>query len=533
MRPILGSRAFIPTHLLDAEKLLWLRRELTFVNPARNILTGEDETVSVHEFREVTGGVSIPRAFALRHFEKLDWNDQTYSPHSGAMKPVSILPRDEKQAKFFHTLQSIAKEPGGQDALANATTGAGKTVTGLYLASTTMTPTLIIVDSNKIAAGWIKESKKFFGDSWTDKYVGRVQQDFVSYEDKLITITLAQSLVSRRYHPSFYTYFGLVILDEIQVFGSPSFSRVFSMFPARLRYGFTAENKTGAYGRVIKAHIGDTKAVSKQEVLKPHAWSLTFKHEDNRSFWNDPAVIQYLAHHDERNAKLARLIDERGYQRGRNVLAFSERTAHLWVIKKLLIARGLPADVIGIHAGSYQTDRYVVSYSYSEEGSKHKIVVLDTENEAKAAIRKLKQGKPVDGIELPSALMKHIANGKLVIFSCHTETYVPDENELDNITNTCQIILATYKIFEKGINVQRLDTGVELSPWGNIKQALGRILRIAKGKPTPEWYAVNDVVETDNPFGVTKAKALADLCEARTKARMRALRLAGATVKRQ
>lgn len=180
--------------------------------------------------------------------------------------------------------------------------------------------TLIIVDSNKIAQGWLNNFRKFYGHKWTQDNVGRIQQDSCEYEDKAFSIALVQSIVSRadRYPVDLFEAFGLVVFDEVQIFGSPGYASVLGMFSARVRLGFTAENRKGAFGRLIKSHLGKPRVVSKQEVLQPRAFLIKNKIEQTFYCMSDGAILTGLSRLQDRNEKLAKLIKRRGYDRGRN-----------------------------------------------------------------------------------------------------------------------------------------------------------------------------------------------------------------------
>lgn len=455
-------------------------------------------TVTVNEYRLRPGGVSVPRSWAVSNLD-LPWVDNTARP-SAVVPKKAPAPRDDKQRAFFANLLKEASLPGPQDILANATTGSGKSVAGIWLGHMLGTRTLIIVDSNKIANGWLKNFRKFYGDEWTAKNVGRIQQESCEWEDKVFSIALVQSIVSRayRYPHAMYDGFGLVVFDEVQIFGSESYSQVLGMFSARVRVGFTAENRAGAFGRLIQSHLGKPRVISRQEVLQPRAFLIRNVIEQTFYCMTDGAILTGLARLHDRNEKLAKLITRRGYERGRNVLVLSDRTEQLVRLRNLCRELGVPDSDMGLHIGKYISGRHEVVYSYGS--NKQLLAVFDTLNEAKDAVKQLKRGQ--SSIELPKALQDRLRkNPQSVIFSTRKEEYSPSQNELDNITNSCQIVFATYQIFSKGVDVPRLDMGVEALPSGNLKQPLGRILRLYDEKPEPEWYAICDVVKLPDLFG--------------------------------
>lgn len=505
-------------------------------------ITGD--TVTVNEYRVCRGGVSLPRAWAMKKFPNIMWRDNTKFPiHSLPFRGGTIEPRDEQQDKFFTDLLRAADGKGPQNILANATTGSGKTVAGIWLGWQLSTPTLIVVDSNKIAGGWLKNFRQFFGQGWTDKFVGRAQQDECNYKGKAFVIAMAQSLASRknRYPAEFYSHFGLQIIDEVQVFGGPHFSPILYMFDARVRLHLTAENRSGSFGRLIKSHAGDTRVVSKQEVLKPNAWVIKNKLSKPFRCFNDGELLSNLSYQEDRNQKLAGLIHTRGYNRQRNVLVLSNRTAQLLRLRDMCAKLGVPHDEMGIHCGSYLTNRYVLYYSL--EGSEHRnrIGVFDTRGLAMSCSKKIQSlnwGWVRDRypeLRIAGTLYNRLQAGENLTFSASRENFKPSQEELDNITHSCSIIFATYEIFSKGVDVPKLDMGVEALPAGNVKQPLGRVLRLKEGKLTPEWYAIQDYLEAGEGFDNADPRItiLNTFFEGQTKTRFGALKNAGAAIRYQ
>jgi superfamily II DNA or RNA helicase len=546
VQPTVGKRAFVPMRLLDRETVKKAQASLRYVEKITSridtILADQEydedqedaqsdgpRIVTVNEFVRCRGGVSLPRAWAMKNLD-LPWVDNTTPEQHTIRLGKGPKPRDDRQREFFAKILAEATQPGPQDILANANTGAGKSVAGIWLGHTLGYRTLIVVDSNKIANGWLKNFQKFYGEEWTRQNVGRIQQDLCEFEDKAFSIALVQSIAARgrRYPAEFYSAFGLVVFDEVQIFGSATYAPVLAAFNARVRIGFTAENRSGAFGRLIQAHLGKPRVISKQQVLQPRAYLIKNKIDQTFYCMSDGAILTGLSRIHDRNEKLAKLITRRGYERGRNVLILSDRTEQLVWLRNMCAELGVPTEAMGLHMGTYISGRHEVVYSYGKNNQL--LAVFDTLNEARAVVRLLKRGLP--SVELPKALAARLRKDpKSVIFSTRKEEYSPDQKELDNITNSCQLVFATYQIFSKGVDVPRLDMGVEGLPSGNLKQPLGRILRLYDGKPEPEWYAICDTVELPELFGNATDPA-AGLINAflsgKTKTRINALKRANA-----
>ena len=415
----------------------------------------------------------------------------------------------------------------------------GKSVASIKLGMMLRTPTLIVVDSNKLAAGFIKNFDKFFGQKWRNKYVGRIQQDQCDYEGKAFCIALVQSLRSRKYPAAMYKYFGCIIYDEVQIYGS-SYHDAMGMFSARVLVGMTATNKSGSFGNLITGYLGNPAVVSKQEVLHPDAFIIRNQVSRLYNVYSDGTLVNSIATDSDRNALLANLIYERGFKRKRVCLVLSDRVAQLQDLRRRLLKKGIDDDDARLHVGEYEEDSYTVAYSYDKE----RWIRMDLrgiQKSMKQFARDLESGKHQDHPLIPATVKKAVVNGSPIYFDVVKRLYKPSEQELDYIANYCYIILATYKIFAKGVDYPRIDMGVEATPIGNATQPLGRTLRIPEGfnKPKPEWYALHDrfIMPPREGFGTdyesvnAVAQTMNHFFDKKASAREKALLKAKATIR--
>ena len=553
MLPRIGKRAFVPLRYLTPQQVRAAKRQLLFTEVsadrvshiineyevdeyeydyADHVYVQPGQKVTINECWEVRGGLSLPRAWAVEKYPGLPWKTVTVNTKHTCKVSGRIVPRDQKQEIFFERLLSAAEAGGPQNILANANTGSGKTVAAIYMWWVLGYKTLIVVDSNKIANGWIKNFRQFFGQGWTDRNVGRVQQDRCDVYAP-VAIAMAQSLARRSYGRRFYRNWGMLVVDEVQVFGGPHFSPILHMFPARVRVHFTAENRGGAFGRLIQTHTGKPRVVSSQEVLVPKAYLIRNRLQQSWYAMNDGALLTGLARQHDRNEKLADLLYNRGWRRGRAVLALSNRTEQLVWMRRRLIHLGVPEDEVGIHAGTYLSDRHVVYYRIGESTKRNRLAVVESASRARTIIRNMREGHYERVPQFPAALYNRLQAGEPVSFESAREQYSPPQSELDNITHSCHIILATYEIFSKGVDVPRLDMGVELLPSGNVKQPLGRVLRHKEGKNRPEWYAIEDIIHLEGfARGDPMASIINKFFRGKSRTRRKALKKAGAEIKR-
>jgi superfamily II DNA or RNA helicase len=341
----------------------------------------------------------------------------------------------------------------------NAVTGAGKTETALYIiAHELQIPTLITVPTNKLRRQWYQCIERYFGREWCERYVGHIQQNKMDYKGRLIVLGLAPSLAFRTYPPELCRYFGCLWGDEFHKIGAPRMSQIFFKYPAAIRVGGTATNRRDALRKMCDLHMGVPRVKSRQEVMKPlvhvvsHRTDLPAGFEISSPF----TVRSFLARSKERNQLLARLIYERGFLRGRNVLFLSDDTRQLQRLQEILVhTHGVPPEAVGLIVGEYYTGRWRTTRTGNRVKEKLKMT----------------------------------------------------EKEQDRVAAECQIVGATYGIFDTGADVARLDMGVECTPRSNVRQAMGRVQRLMDGKPTVEWYSIFDQVFWYDPDALAQSRA--------------------------
>ena len=491
--PIVSSMVYLPrSHVRNIPEL---KKYLTVeYNPNVDDQDGEIEYIRLYDTRTHKGYIGLPRHFAMEQLSKRLRNafDHTVKPSKKFKYPANIKPRDKQQAEFMTDLAKAVKEYGlgPVDFTAKAKTGSGKTVSLLKTISDLgIGPVLFLVHINSLKRQWVGSKKKgngikfFFGKKWAKKNVGIVQQDVCDYKGKPIVIGMLPSIARRDYGKDFYNYFSAVFWDEVHKSAAPLLSKSLMLFPAAIRGGVTATPRKGKLARVIGTHLGKPSILSEQEVMAPNVIRVKLqpKKPTNLNTYSKYTVLTALTKWDARQDLLRKIIQKKGYDNGRQVLGLSDRTAQLYDLKQRLIKAGVPEKEIGLYVGSYETGNYIIRVKrpHSSRFIKYKNFTFPTRYKAKKYIEKQ---------ELPEGTEYDIA----------PHIHTPSIKELERISKKCSIVLATYGIFAVGVDIARLDMGVECSPRGNVVQALGRVLRILKGKLTPIWFCIDDVLYTQS-----------------------------------
>lgn len=410
--------------------------------------TGEATRIKCYD-TSVRGYLGVPRAYGLKLADTQAYVDATVYPNTDkydyrfSLIRNAIQPRDDAQRVFMQKLLAACTANTHVDVLANADTGTGKTVTALWLAAQLGVPTLVTVPRERLLEQWLGSVREkngmryFFGTDFVNKHVGIIRQDVCNYRNKLICVAMAPSLSSRKYAEEFYDYFGLVIHDEVHMLSAPCASSVFMQFPASKILGLTATNKKGARARISDLYLGSPKVVSKQSSLTPIVYRYEYTEHRGSAFYHEAAATRWLVSNPKRNRMLANLIYNKGYKRGRHVLVLSDDVKQLQILYDMFRNAGVPVNELGLYVGEVYRTHNGKFTSKKEKVSKH---------------------------------------------------------EYDRIAKEARIIFATYGIFSVGVDIKRLDMGVEASPRSDLVQAIGRVIRAMDNKPQPEWYTITDMI---------------------------------------
>jgi hypothetical protein len=187
-------------------------------------------------------------------------------------------------------------------------------------------------------------------------------------------------------------------------------------------------------------HLGPIRVQSQAEALPMDVHVLDYVAPKTPWGSSSGAVIKALSLDPQRNDLIARQI-KRMYDAGRQGLVVSDGVAHLQRLIGLAHKLGVPMEAMGQYTGE-----------------RHEWQV-DPVNKLKKRVVKKK-------------LTKH---------------------QLDSVKGNAQIIFATYGMMTEGIDIPRLDAGIDATPRGKATQIVGRIRRPVPGKKKPLWVTIRDV----------------------------------------
>lgn len=334
----------------------------------------------------------------------------------------------EGQADFFEAIILQVKQ--NITALIEAPTGSGKTVAMLNAIGELGKTALVVVPSKALAEQWKEEAIKHLG--LTLDEIGLLQGSVANWKGRKIVIAVIHNLFQKEFTSEFYDYFGTVCWDEAHRLGAPEFAKTMPLFRARYRIAATATptRKDGCM-KMVHNCFGPVSVRLNGDALPCECKVIRYSDPFYAKIKAAPlpVLLKVISKSYGRNRLIADHVKAL-HKDGRNVLVLSDRIEHLQTLQTLLNQRGIK-EGIGLFVGSYTV------------GGKR----------------------------------KQTGQGYL--------TAVRDDPKYS-------IILATYSMMKEGVNIPRLDAGIDATPRADGIQAIGRIRRPLPNKRMPIWLTMID-----------------------------------------
>lgn len=399
---------------------------------------GDDTPEPIKCYATTDTHIGLPIYYGLREHRKTSVREHIDGTTAGDSITITKTPeaRNEEQRRVWTAMTFYFKRSAGNIAgIVEAPTGFGKTVTACRLIAEKKRAAAIIVTTKTLAKQWHDEVKKHLGISAA--IVGGN-----SVGDKMnapVVIVLVHQLCMKREHSAaFYDRFGVVVWDEVHRMGAREFSESLTKFKARTRLGLSATpDRKDNCERVFLSYFGKPFVVATQQTMPCDVWVIPFQVPPSTARFhrasngNTAQLLTQVAKCDRRNEMIA-AHTKKLYNKGRTILILSDRIEQLGVLKNLLIEEhGIEEEDIGTIAG----DIYDV-----RSGTRRKL----------------------------------------------------SEAEIDFAKHRAQIILATYGMAKEGLDIPRLDAGIDATPRADGTQAIGRIRRACDDKKRPVWFTIHD-----------------------------------------
>lgn len=262
--------------------------------------------------------------------------------------------------------------------------------------------------------------------------IGVIQGDNVRI--RKLTLGMVQSLMKpNRYPRSAYEAFGFVIVDEVHRIGAEKFSGAMWNLPGKYRLGLSAtpDRKDGRMD-VIEGHIGPVAVKISKADLTPKVVVVSTP-------WKSPVVRK----------------------KGRWV-KFPYRAGRTMGANKSMAEDMNRVDMIA----------HLIKLAHEKE---RKVLFL---TDLLVHIDLVRQ-----------SLTKQVPQAKIGV-------YVGGLSKTERALAACRpVILSTFKMASEGTNIPAMDTCILGTPRSDVRQVVGRILRLHDGKKSP---VVIDLLDSDH-----------------------------------
>lgn len=445
---LLSGAMKIPVSLIDTARL---KKQLTL----KHRPMGEEEDLLVNAYREGGGFLCVPRQFGIKICNQLqiDWTDETSDGFRAEFPRIPTL-RDYQEEPVSQLLDAFSDY---YDVVFRARTGFGKTIASLYVAAQFGRTTLIVVDQENLRDQWINDTLiPHFGFARED--IGIVQGKKLDYKGKPVVVAMVQTLTQKTFPADFYDYFGFVIFDEVHTTGAPTFQETLTQFSAsrRLAVSATPKRRDGLQ-KALDYNLGPVRVAADAE------------HDESAVYiLRHPTVYSWYANISPKVGRIITEVSEDGprnllaaeaiiwlYESGRDILVLSDRTEQLSELKALLYYMGVDEEDVGLYV-----DMKPVWAWAKDPKPPRRPPGWEPETEY----------TPVKLALLRKKIPKDV---------------------LKQVKENCRIILATYGMFQKGVDEPRLTAGIDVTPRSQAEQVHGRIKR-GKVDILPIWVTIVD-----------------------------------------
>lgn len=332
-----------------------------------------------------------------------------------------------QRVKFKYTLvprkdqvPAIKALVGTDGGILEAGCGKGKTVMAIDAMTRVGVTTLVLVHKDFLMTQWKERIKEFTGEE-----AGTIQGKICDYEGRKVVVGMIQSLINpEKYPKEMFSYFGLVITDEVHRVGSNEWSKVIRSFPAKKRWGLTATPKRSDHMEgMFKAHIGDIVYMLSGENLTPRV-----------AFIETPSTVNIC-------------------------------------------------DILNRYTGLVNIPSLHTVLSKDKVRNKQVLAVLDNalKNERKVLIL----GDRVEQLEeMVKVCNRNYKGNPAILYVGKTPQAERERAREDSV----RAIFGTTSLAKEGLDIPSLDTLMLISPNssdGTIQQATGRILRACDNKKEP------------------------------------------------
>lgn len=433
MRVYISGMVWLDKSYLNDYLMDSVRSSLLYTSPY------EDSDKRIQMWDETDTHIGLPIAWTKLNYPNiysmsLDNDLRTQPKVDGFLTPTEPGDAPLKPELQRDFISGVKAEMAKNDsAMASMFTGGGKTVSSLKVARHYGLRTIVCVQTNQLKEGWIKSLTELFGMSRED--IGIIQANKMDLKD--VTIAMLPTLANKDRLDKIKDYFGFVIVDESSTLGTEFFGEILPKINAkhRLLIDATPYRKDGA--DVIQFnHVGVPSVIVKDSPMPVKVCVVKYFPKKPYFGKNDEQRLVSMSRDYKRTDLVLDWI-EYAYKKDRNIIVVSAKIEHIEGMINKLRQRGIPMSDMG-----------QVTRSKNVRDPRNYKKILTKQDQSDDVLEQEKQKK---------------------------------------------ILFATPKMIERGVDIPRLDFGIEALPVWKATQFLGRIRRFHLGKKYPKWISIRDV----------------------------------------
>lgn len=319
----------------------------------------------------------VPRFYGLDHFGPAEFDQRTDGTPVDLRFEGTLTPLQEKATEVAFGKQ--LSEGGTRGAMICLACGQGKTVWAVHAAARIGRKTLVVVHKGVIRDQWEAAFLRFCPGC----RVGFIQGATWQVEGCDVVIAMVMTLAKRGYDASLLDEFGTVVVDECHHMAAPVMNLALRSINARNVIALTATKDRpdgltpllhwGLGPEVFRADRSGAETVRVSIALYAGATQEILT-RDGKPLMS--LMLNRIAEHPGRNAFIADRVATMRHA-GRVILVLSHRLKQLEILRRMLFAKGLAEDEVGVFKGGLkkeeqkrQLDRPVVlcSYQMADEG---------------------------------------------------------------------------------------------------------------------------------------------------------------------
>jgi superfamily II DNA or RNA helicase len=429
----MGTKGYtILKNTLTEKEIVKIKKDLT-IKPFNGIISYQHDSSNTYPvFRESSNKMYVPRYYGNESFGEPNENKLPYGDLINVEFNGEL--RDNQKIVVKRYLDFVN---GNSNNTKGEKTGGGLLELPCAYGKTTLS--LYILSKLKVKT-LVVVHKEFLLNQWIERIhqflptarIGKIQGKIIDIENKDIVMCMLQSISMKDYSADIFSSFGLTVIDEVHHISSETFSKSLFKLVTNYTLGLSATmNRQDGTSKVFKMFLGDVVYKGKRDIE------------------HDVIVraMKYYVNDDDFNEVL---YDARGNPKYSTMIsklcAYTRRSEYIIkIIDDLLKENNDQQIMVLAH------NKSLLTYIYDTISSRNIAPV----------------GYYIGGMK--EAALK--------------------------ISETKQIVIATYSMAAEALDIKTLTTLVMATPKTNIEQSVGRILRSKHSNPI-----VVDIIDTHSIF---------------------------------